>query len=390
MSFEATGGFGLFYYPPTFAPLDPAVRPAVGDDGGLDLDGDPDRVVRGRGRGPAGDPHGPLVDRPAGRAVVAVRLRGQARPGRADPLPAVRDRLALARRPDPARGERSAGDGDQAPAGDHLRLGRSSPDGGRRSRQGRSCWRGLAIAATLIAGTGAWSDFATLVRQVGDPITTRAQLHARRGRLPAGALGRAGLAHPARLHGRSSSAPSSRLRGWATAEASYLVAVIASQLLSPILWDHYAMLLLLPVAYLVRRRPLVGARHPAGRPPCRSIGITPAIAYPLVLRGRARRDARGRASGRARRTPREIRVTRVVDTPPRPRRGRRAGRRRRLGAHLLAREPRLRCRPGRLLLPRRRVPPRPDVARLPARAVRRDHRRRAVLRPVRAVPGRRA
>ena len=37
----------------------------------------------------------------------------------------------------------------------------------------------------------------------------------------------------------------------ATAEASYLVAVTASQLLSPVLWDHYAMLLLLPVAYLL-------------------------------------------------------------------------------------------------------------------------------------------
>ena len=38
------------------------------------------------------------------------------------------------------------------------------------------------------------------------------------------------------------------------AEASYLVAVVASQLLSPILWDHYAMLLLLPVAWLLERR----------------------------------------------------------------------------------------------------------------------------------------
>ena len=36
-----------------------------------------------------------------------------------------------------------------------------------------------------------------------------------------------------------------------SAVASYLVAVIASQLVSPILWDHYAMLLLLPVAYLL-------------------------------------------------------------------------------------------------------------------------------------------
>ena len=30
----------------------------------------------------------------------------------------------------------------------------------------------LSVLATLIAGVGAWSDFATLVRQVGDPITT--------------------------------------------------------------------------------------------------------------------------------------------------------------------------------------------------------------------------
>ena len=41
--------------------------------------------------------------------------------------------------------------------------------------------------------------------------------------------------------------------------ASYLVAVVASQLLSPILWDHYAMLLLLPVAWLLDR---------AARGPC--------------------------------------------------------------------------------------------------------------------------
>ena len=33
----------------------------------------------------------------------------------------------------------------------------------------------------------------------------------------------------------------------------YLVAVVASQLLSPILWDHYAVLLLLPVAWLLDR-----------------------------------------------------------------------------------------------------------------------------------------
>jgi hypothetical protein len=34
----------------------------------------------------------------------------------------------------------------------------------------------------------------------------------------------------------------------------FIVGVVASQLLSPLLWDHYAMLLLLPVALLLQRR----------------------------------------------------------------------------------------------------------------------------------------
>ena len=49
----------------------------------------------------------------------------------------------------------------------------------------------------------------------------------------------------------------------ASTEVSYLTAVVASQLLSPMLWDHYAVLLLLPVAWLLQRRPLVGHRDPA-------------------------------------------------------------------------------------------------------------------------------
>jgi hypothetical protein len=60
------------------------------------------------------------------------------------------------------------------------------------------------------------------------------------------------------------------------------VAVIASQLLSPILWDHYAMLLLLPVAYLCSAGrwwalliPVVAAVP--------LISITPPIAYPLCF-----------------------------------------------------------------------------------------------------------
>jgi hypothetical protein len=64
--------------------------------------------------------------------------------------------------------------------------------------------------------------------------------------------------------------------------ASYLVAVIGSQLLSPVLWDHYAMLLLLPVAWLLDR----GHRWAIVIPLATStllISVTPAAAYPIAF-----------------------------------------------------------------------------------------------------------
>ncbi len=140
---------------------------------------------------------------------------------------------------------------------------------------------GMAIAATLLAGPSAWSDFATLVRQVGDPITTEHNF------TPGAVAYQLGLsAEFASLLQLACTvlvvAAVVAAGRWATAEASYLVAVIASQLLSPILWDHYAMLLLLPVAYLCAAGrwwavaiPLVTAVP--------LIGITPAIAYPLAF-----------------------------------------------------------------------------------------------------------
>ena len=117
--------------------------------------------------------------------------------------------------------------------------------------------------ATLLAGRRAWPDFLTLVRTVGDPITTAAQLHAGRGRVPARAVD---ARSPTVIQLASTIVAvvavvvAARV---ATAEAAYLVAVVASQLLSPVLWDHYAMLLLLPVAYLL-------AAGAGGRWPSRS------------------------------------------------------------------------------------------------------------------------
>ena len=96
LSFEASGAFGLFYYPPTFVPLRPPVRPAVGRRGRLGLGGAPHRGVPHRHRDPPGLALGALVDRAPRRPFVAVRLRGQARAGGASAVPHVRDRLAVA------------------------------------------------------------------------------------------------------------------------------------------------------------------------------------------------------------------------------------------------------------------------------------------------------
>jgi hypothetical protein len=137
------------------------------------------------------------------------------------------------------------------------------------------------LLSTLIAGVGAWSDFVTLVRQVGDPITTPHNF------TPGAIAYQLGVSREvASLIQLASTgivllAVVASVR-WATAEASYLVAVIASQLLSPVLWDHYAMILLLPVAYLCAAGrwwalaiPLVTATP--------LVGITPPVAYPLVF-----------------------------------------------------------------------------------------------------------
>ena len=65
-----------------------------------------------------------------------------------------------------------------------------------------------------------------------------------------------------------------------TDEASYLAVVTASQAISPILWDHYALMLLLPVAWLLQRRVWIAAVIPLATA-LPLIEVTPRVAYPL-------------------------------------------------------------------------------------------------------------
>ena len=103
MSFEAAGGFGLFYYPPTFIPLVLPFGLLPADVATWALDRGAARRVRRRAsprcRSAAGSR---WITRAARGAVVAVPVRDQARPGRPAAVPAVRARLAVAR-PRPAR-----------------------------------------------------------------------------------------------------------------------------------------------------------------------------------------------------------------------------------------------------------------------------------------------
>ena len=139
----------------------------------------------------------------------------------------------------------------------------------------------LAAVTTVLAGATSWSDFLTLIRTVSDPIRTDHNFTPGAIAYAAGSSAEvAGLIQIVSTVAVGVLFLTS-IR-WTTDEASYMVAVIASQLVSPILWDHYASLLLLPVAYLLASGrwwavviPLVTAWP--------LVGITPPMAYPLVF-----------------------------------------------------------------------------------------------------------
>jgi len=123
-------------------------------------------------------------------------------------------------------------------------------------------WRALMAAVAAIAlgagvaalvGLGQWLDFATIVRRLSDALTVPANLSVGATAYQLGVgeqiatllqLASAGL-----VVGLVALAAVRAPR-----DVGYLVAVVGSQLVSTILWDHYALILLLPVAWLLERR----------------------------------------------------------------------------------------------------------------------------------------
>jgi hypothetical protein len=71
---------------------------------------------------------------------------------------------------------------------------------------------------------------------------------------------------------------------WSSREAGYLVAVVASQVVSPIMWTHYALILLLPVAWLLNRRHWWAAIVPVSHAWV-ALPFVPLDIYPLAFYG---------------------------------------------------------------------------------------------------------
>ncbi len=127
------------------------------------------------------------------------------------------------------------------------------------TRQWRVVAIGLAVmvAAALVAlpltGLSAWADYAVVIRQVSDPIATP-------NNYTAGAIALRGGANADVAAIVQWVAMAAAVVLWIAvvrrgARASgYHATVVASQLLSPLLWDHYALFLLLPVAWLLAGR----------------------------------------------------------------------------------------------------------------------------------------
>jgi hypothetical protein len=109
-----------------------------------------------------------------------------------------------------------------------------------------------AVLATLVTGLATWADYAELLRRVSQPVTTP------RNMTPGAVAYRAGasevLASAIQLVAMTATAVVT-LYAWLRRDPAtgFVVGVVASQLLSPLLWDHYAMLLLIPVALLLER-----------------------------------------------------------------------------------------------------------------------------------------
>jgi hypothetical protein len=166
------------------------------------------------------------------------------------------------------------------------------------TRRRRAVIAGLAVvlaavaAATAVTGPGTWLEYASFLGRISAPVTTPHNF-------TAGAIAYwAGASLPVATAIQSAGVALAAILvvyAWwrADAESGYVTTVVGSQVLSPLLWEHYAMLLLIPTALLLDRRhwwaialPLLPWLGPLAYPPVFLAGLV----GPLVSGSRRRPD----------------------------------------------------------------------------------------------------
>jgi alpha-1,2-mannosyltransferase len=139
----------------------------------------------------------------------------------------------------------------------------------------------LALVATVIVGPQAWADLVTVLANTNRPELTMNSVGIGRVVYEAGAS--AAVANAAYVVSivAAGLATLAAIR-WASPTASFIVAAIASQKISPVMWPHYAIVLFLPVAWLLARRRwwailiLAATSVPIS-------DVAPAIVYPVLF-----------------------------------------------------------------------------------------------------------
>ena len=163
----------------------------------------------------------------------------------------------------------------------------------------------LGVVSLVLLGPSTVADYVALLVRVSAPVTTPHNF------TPGAIAYQAGLSEAAASAVQAAAvvlAVGAALVAIRVAddEASYLVAVVATQLVSPLLWDHYAVLLLLPVALLLERGQWWAALLPLATA-LPVLGIVPAAVYPIefaiclvapILVGRRRAINAPAAAGR--------------------------------------------------------------------------------------------
>ena len=139
----------------------------------------------------------------------------------------------------------------------------------------------LAAIALPATGLGAWPDFVAIVTRVSDPIASPQNM------TPGAVAWQMGAARDAASVIQLATTIVVLVVFVAaalllTAEASFMVAVITTQLVSPILWDHYAIVLLLPTAWLLDRGHRWAVLIPLATP-ILLVGRLPSAVYPVVF-----------------------------------------------------------------------------------------------------------